>query len=597
MSGEHTIIMECSLKEIENTTNDGSKSSQLLVKILRLVSFIFAFLSMCMAFSVFAFTVYMGSIKSQFNYSQSQVELLMSMEFIGLAFTLPAGRFIEKYGNRAGVFVGMIFSGGSHFLVWSACNNTEFYSNHFIILVFYFLLLGFGNGLSYLTAISATIGNFSEERRCTAVSVLSSATSMSGMILIAIWNAFFHNPVFSQVYNFSRITLNATEVRTQLEGANFITTDLADFFLMLAISYTVINFGCTLFYGKYLPEDAKRQEKRKASDIEDSILTPLIVNRKDCDIEEPLLSPSIVNKGYGTNKRGGDLEESMLSTLLVSKGYGTITYNDESNPILRSLYLGHVYNPVNKSESLQPSQGSKVRTKRMQDKFEDSDSGYSDISDDIEVHVKNTSSFAPLASLKYHCIAWPSILLLALSAMNGANINTYLSSLQLDKYEESIPFIIQWFGIPSKLIMGWVSDAVIKRMPRSGFVVMACVMNAAAFILCLFFLDELAIIIISQFCTTFGSVVVWCLCPSIIIEEFGEKAFMVLWGFIQFNYGVTTFLINYMFGAFYDRELQLGEETCYGKQCFLGINIVTFIVFVITTFMSVFFLKKRSRHD
>jgi len=561
--------------------------NQCKVKILRLVSFIFAFLSMCMAFSVFACTVYMGAIKTTFNYSQSQVELLISMEFIGLAFTLPAGRLIEKFGTRFGAFASMIFCGGPHFLVWSACLYPDFYSKNFLLLVFYFLLIGFGNGLSYLTAMAATICNFSVKWRCTAISILSSATSVSGMILIAIWNGFYHStsldnaPVLlndSSIYlNSSESAINSTKT---LEDFSRITTDnLTNFFFFLSLSYTLINLGATIFYGKYLPFD-KLEEK---------------IN----DLGTSIRSTSNKTKDYGATfsttkecypKKVNDFEDSLLSSLLQSKGFGTITYNDERNPILRSMFIDQALPSINSAPVFE------VKNAYIKDIYEGSDSGYSNMSEDDEDDVleKNTTILSIFGSVKYHLLAWPCILLIAVAAMNGNNINTYLVSMNLKSYEESIPFIVQWFGIPGKLAIGWLSDSVIKKCPRSTFVILGCFMNAVAFIISIFLADELAVIVTSQFCTNFGSVVVWCLCPCIILEEFGERSFTVLWGFITFNYGLITFAVNYLFGTLYDEMLVIGEEICYGKQCFFGINVICSILFIATTLMSIIFLRKKS---
>ena len=70
------------------------------------------------------------------------MDLLLSLEWLGIGATLPAGTLIQKYGLRVGALIGLLVPTAAHLLIWSACRRPDWYSRHYYLLATYFFLAG-----------------------------------------------------------------------------------------------------------------------------------------------------------------------------------------------------------------------------------------------------------------------------------------------------------------------------------------------------------------------------------------------------------------------------------------------------------------------
>ena len=194
---------------------------------------------------------------------------------------------------------------------------------------------------------------------------------------------------------------------------------------------------------------------------------------------------------------------------------------------------------------------------------------------------------------RFHLILWPAVIILGVGPMDVNNLTTMLLSYGLERYSTSFPYLCSIVGFSGKLFMGGVSDLVVRYFPRSGFVVVAAACSCVTFFLSALWLQHVTVVVINIVVINLAAVVIWCIGPSILIEEFGEKTFVRDWGFVQLGYGLSSFLLQYLFGVLYDLNVEEDSGTCYGEMCFLWIFIVSATLCGLATLLSAIYLHNR----
>ena len=71
-----------------------------------------------------------------------------------------------------------------------------------------------------------------------------------------------------------------------------------------------------------------------------------------------------------------------------------------------------------------------------------------------------------------------------------------------------------------------------------------CISSTIVYALCIGLLDSVTVVVLNQVACNWGSVVAWCIIPSVLIEDFGETHFVILWGIIQVWKTTAFVLVN-----------------------------------------------------
>lgn len=170
--------------------------------------------------SQYVFTVYQGRIKTTFNYTQTQVELMSSMLNIGMGIGFLPGMFYDRFGPQWSSAVGLVVSVAGYLLIWSATRLAHFYHHNVWLMAIYFFLCGIGSAFTYIVALNTNMMNFPEH---------------TGKI-VGLLNAFFAGSpsIFSVIYY-------------HIFGGS----DFASFMLMFAILFGVMDVVCILCLKQY----------------------------------------------------------------------------------------------------------------------------------------------------------------------------------------------------------------------------------------------------------------------------------------------------------------------------------------------------------
>ena len=66
----------------------------------------------------------------------------MSMNFLGLGATFPAGAFVHRYGIRLGTLLGLVLATGAYLAIYDATTRAQWYTNKVYLLDIYFFVAG-----------------------------------------------------------------------------------------------------------------------------------------------------------------------------------------------------------------------------------------------------------------------------------------------------------------------------------------------------------------------------------------------------------------------------------------------------------------------
>jgi len=204
------------------------------ISVMRYVALVAGCFGVGVSYVVNAFLVFALAIKALFMLSQTELLLLLSVMFLGLCASLPGGIFLDKFGARWASFLSLVVSVSGYILCWSACADAAYYSQHFPLLVLYFLIAGIGGGLTYMVATASNVRNFSDQSRGTIVGILHAALSAGPAILIMVYeNIYMHD-------------------------IDPLKQDAQGFFLFLTVAFAVVNFLGILVYDYYPPDDPEK---------------------------------------------------------------------------------------------------------------------------------------------------------------------------------------------------------------------------------------------------------------------------------------------------------------------------------------------------
>lgn len=169
----------------------------------------------------------------------------------------------------------------------------------------------------------------------------------------------------------------------------------------------------------------------------------------------------------------------------------------------------------------------------------------------------------------FHFLFWAFLFCAGLQLMFQNNISVYLKSFDLEQYTTLFTTINPIAGIVCKLLVGWVSDIVIEKLPRIGILFFFNIAQTVILALCVFFADKLAMMVVVLIGIGFSNGALWCLTPTMVSEYFGLNYFGRNWGSIILVNAFGGLGIQQVFGVLYDYNIPTGGGTeCYGLKCF-----------------------------
>ncbi|XP_050413644.2 uncharacterized protein LOC126828108 [Patella vulgata] len=216
---------------------------------------------------------------------------------------------------------------------------------------------------------------------------------------------------------------------------------------------------------------------------------------------------------------------------------------------------------------------------------------------DSDPQIEEEKSIRGLKLLKlfdFHFLLWPYIMCASLQLMYINNITTYLKSFQHENKSTLFTVLNPISATFSKLIIGFVSDMIIEKVPRAGVILCTTTLQTVVLAVCVFYGDYYPIILLALFGVGIPNGATWCLTPTMTSEFFGMKYFGMNWGFMMVGTAFGGLIIQKIFGALY--ELSIGDPSvhdCYGLRCFKWSYAIAAVLSLCSSILYLGLLERR----
>ncbi|WAR06511.1 hypothetical protein MAR_021880 [Mya arenaria] len=503
--------------------------------------------------SIFVFNSYQDAIKYNFNYTQTEVELLSSMLNVGLGVGFIPGMFYDRFGPAMTSGAGLIVSVPVYLLMWSTVKYAEFYSKRVWLMAIYFLLAGFGSVFTYMVALNTNVINFSAKHTGKVVGFL---------------NAFFAGSpsVFGTLFY---------RVFTHGDSTDPANQDFAARTFM----YNVYLFNCSLLVVSFNDKVVRR--------LSSVYLKVAIVRGQNFSSEQIVYVLLYIFDKYAYLKTTILFFSSTGFMLFFAILFGivnilcmfflriyvikdirddvTIKYIKNSN--------GDVIDDITSVVNGQPSNGILV-TEETTLKAENAEEG-------VPMTLMST-----LRRLDFQIFSWMFAFASSVGLVYGNNITVTSKSVGLDYYNDRLVIIIPITNAIVSAFIGVISDMFKDRIPRQAIVTLACLTLIVAQALVITLADTLSVFVTATVLAGFGIGIIWSLCPTIMKEMFSVEHLGRNWGIALLIAALLAFASQEVFGTLYDIKIPEGDGNyCYGMACirggygvFLGVAVLALLM-------------------
>lgn len=181
----------------------------------------------------------------------------------------------------------------------------------------------------------------------------------------------------------------------------------------------------------------------------------------------------------------------------------------------------------------------------------------------------DVTGFQLLKKFNFHFLFWAYIFCAGLQLTFQTNITAYLKSYDLEHYSTLFTTLNPIFGVISKFIAGFMSDAIVHKVPRIAVLFGFNIFQTVVMVICIFYSNYLSVLVLALIGIGMPNGALWCLTPTMLSEFYGMKYFGRNWGTIMFGNAFGGLLFQRVYGWIYDSSIPYtGQTVCYGLNCF-----------------------------
>ena len=183
--------------------------------------------------------------------------------------------------------------------------------------------------------------------------------------------------------------------------------------------------------------------------------------------------------------------------------------------------------------------------------------------------VSDITGFKLLKRFDFQFLFWTSTMCGGLQLMYQNNITAYLKSFDQENYSTLFTTLNPIAAVASKFLAGFVSDALLYKIPRTAILFLYNLVQTIVLTLCIFWGNHLALITTTVIILGMANGAMWCLTPIILSEYFGLKYFGRNWGFFMLGNAISGLILQELYGWLYDSSIPYSHRTqCFGLNCF-----------------------------
>jgi len=157
----------------------------------------------------------------------------------------------------------------------------------------------------------------------------------------------------------------------------------------------------------------------------------------------------------------------------------------------------------------------------------------------------------------------PSIALMFIN-----NVGYVAVSLNRAKWTTTLSITVQAACCVGKLTVGFVSDVLIHKIPRTVWLMLAQILILISQVLLLVLPRELWILILTTILIGIAFGIFWTMTPTLVSEYFGMAHFGSNWGWLMFGAALGALSMQQLSSFFYQEKIASAGKTCYGVACF-----------------------------
>ncbi|XP_064598730.1 uncharacterized protein LOC135465417 [Liolophura sinensis] len=136
-------------------------------------------------------TYYVNAFKVQYNYTQSQVELILPMLSFGKVLSPIPAVVYQTWGFGLTLLSGLTLSSGGYLCLWGSGFFLEICYTYPILVYTCFLFLGLGSAFLNLSVLTAITINFPGKHQGKAVSTVMTSYAVSPLMTLFVYRKWF----------------------------------------------------------------------------------------------------------------------------------------------------------------------------------------------------------------------------------------------------------------------------------------------------------------------------------------------------------------------------------------------------------------------
>ncbi|XP_071131461.1 uncharacterized protein [Mytilus edulis] len=208
-----------------------------------------------------------------------------------------------------------------------------------------------------------------------------------------------------------------------------------------------------------------------------------------------------------------------------------------------------------------------------------------------EVILKNTF-LQIVKDPNYQLLAWLSTLAFATGSVLQTNLTVLTQVSGLSRFDSYIFSFVPVFSSIGGIVVGILSDKLRLSLTRIPFLLFSCTLQTLCSFINMFFVQNLAFIVLSVVLTGMSLGALYALISCIVSEMFHIDNYNRNYGMIKGAHAVIALLLQYLFGVFYDDNVSDSKLFCRGLRCTkMGYTMNT-IISLIPVLLCLILLKR-----
>ncbi len=220
----------------------------------------------------------------------------------------------------------------------------------------------------------------------------------------------------------------------------------------------------------------------------------------------------------------------------------------------------------------------------------------SDASNNDLVSTDDKNNINPLKTPEFYILLTICVCIVSGGHVVLFMVSTFSKSLGLGKYTTSLLTMSTIVSATSVLLLGIISDFILKRVPRMFVALIPTIAQTLALFIAIFQIDHLEVLILLMLTNSIVFVIYDSLLPSELHSCFGDQHYGKIFGFFSTSTGFATMALEYFTTSFYENEKRKqdsGDEWCYGKICFIPGLLLMLILNAIASGLIIIYLYRK----